>query len=139
MAESATPPHRHVPPRNPAADDPRVPLAAERTLLAWIRTGLALMGFGFVLARYDLIVHEMSAGRGTPAPSQDHLSHWAGVTLVVLGVVVNVLSTVQHAAYLRHLARGVPPRPRALSLATVLSLILATLGLALAAYLVIQP
>jgi uncharacterized membrane protein YidH (DUF202 family) len=29
-------------------------LAAERTLLAWIRTGLALMGFGFVVARFGL-------------------------------------------------------------------------------------
>ena len=33
---------------------PRVPLAAERTFLAWIRTGLALMGFGFVVARFGL-------------------------------------------------------------------------------------
>jgi len=34
--------------------DPRVLYAAERTLLAWIRTGLALMGFGFVVARFSL-------------------------------------------------------------------------------------
>jgi putative membrane protein len=31
-------------------------LAAERTLLAWIRTGLALMGFGFVVARFGLFL-----------------------------------------------------------------------------------
>ena len=31
-------------------EDPRVRFAAERTLLAWMRTGLALMGFGFVVA-----------------------------------------------------------------------------------------
>ncbi len=34
-------------------------LAAERTLLAWIRTGLALMGFGFVVARFGLFIREL--------------------------------------------------------------------------------
>jgi uncharacterized membrane protein YidH (DUF202 family) len=37
-------------------------LAAERTLLAWIRTGLALMGFGFVVARFGRFVHESQVG-----------------------------------------------------------------------------
>jgi putative membrane protein len=34
-------------------------LAAERTLLPWIRTGLALMGFGFVVARFGLFLQEL--------------------------------------------------------------------------------
>ena len=34
-------------------------LAAERTFLAWIRTGLALMGFGFVVARFGLFLQEI--------------------------------------------------------------------------------
>jgi len=34
-------------------------LAAERTFLGWIRTGLALMGFGFVVARFGLFVQEL--------------------------------------------------------------------------------
>lgn len=34
-------------------------LAAERTLLACIRTGLALMGFGFVIARFGLFLQEL--------------------------------------------------------------------------------
>ncbi|HET9088065.1 MAG TPA: DUF202 domain-containing protein, partial [Acidobacteriaceae bacterium] len=40
--------------------DPRVYFAAERTFLAWIRTGLALMGFGFVVARFGLFLRELS-------------------------------------------------------------------------------
>jgi uncharacterized membrane protein YidH (DUF202 family) len=35
-------------------------LAAERTFLAWIRTGLALMGFGFVVARFGLFLREIA-------------------------------------------------------------------------------
>lgn len=42
-------------------EDPRVPLAAERTFLAWIRTGLALMGFGFVVSRFGLFLREFAA------------------------------------------------------------------------------
>jgi uncharacterized membrane protein YidH (DUF202 family) len=34
--------------------DPRIYMAAERTFLAWIRTGIAFMGFGFVVARFGL-------------------------------------------------------------------------------------
>jgi len=34
-------------------------LAAERTLLAWVRTGLALMGLGFVVARFGLFVQQL--------------------------------------------------------------------------------
>jgi uncharacterized membrane protein YidH (DUF202 family) len=37
--------------KRPDSLDPRVYFAAERTLLAWVRTGLAMMGFGFVVAR----------------------------------------------------------------------------------------
>ena len=36
----------------PAEIDSRIYMAAERTFLAWIRTGVALMGFGFVVARF---------------------------------------------------------------------------------------
>jgi putative membrane protein len=66
-------------------DDPRVPLAAERTLLAWVRTGLAMMGFGFVVARFGLFLRELS-GLGRDANDRHAgLSLWVGTTLVLLG------------------------------------------------------
>lgn len=49
--------------------DPRILFAAERTLLAWVRTGLALMGFGFVVARFGLFLRELAAARGNAVPT----------------------------------------------------------------------
>ena len=40
----------------PESGDPRVYFAAERTLLAWIRTGLTVVGLGFVVARFGLFL-----------------------------------------------------------------------------------
>ena len=48
-------------------EDPRVRFAAERTLLARMRTGLAMMGFGFVVARFGLFLREIAAGEQVAA------------------------------------------------------------------------
>ena len=45
---------------NREPEDPRVRFAAERTVLAWIRTGLAMMGFGFVVARFGVFLRELA-------------------------------------------------------------------------------
>jgi len=49
-------------------EDPRVRVAAERTLLAWMRTGMALMGFGFVVARFGLFLREIAAAGNVATP-----------------------------------------------------------------------
>lgn len=41
-------------------------LAAERTLLAWVRTGLALMVFGFVVARFGLFLQQLQVAQHAP-------------------------------------------------------------------------
>jgi putative membrane protein len=119
-----------------ASLDPRVLFAAERTLLAWVRTGLAMMGFGFVVARFGLFMRELIAARGV-APSQRlGLSLWVGTTLVALGVAVNIAAAVQHRQRIRRLARGEPVKPRPLSLATFVAAVLALVGVLMAVYLV---
>lgn len=131
---SAPEPHRYA---EPPPVDPRIELAAERTMLAWIRTGLAMMGFGFVVARFGLFLREMAVSDRAPRPPALHgMSVWTGTVLVVLGVVVLVGSSIQYVRLLRRLRAGEPANLKA-SDAVSLALALATLGGAMAIYLVL--
>ncbi|WP_437204836.1 YidH family protein [Planctomicrobium sp. SH664] len=111
--------------------------AAERTLLAWIRTGLALMGFGFVVARFGVFMRELIAARGEPVPPSQGASLWAGTALLILGVVVNIAATIKHRRELQRLSEGLPLPASFFSLGTVVALILAAIGLLMAVYLVL--
>jgi uncharacterized protein (DUF302 family)/uncharacterized membrane protein YidH (DUF202 family) len=111
-------------------------LAAERTFLAWIRTGLALMGFGFVVARFGLFLRMLQAGQSNLPAESYGFSFWVGTALITLGVVVNITSARQHARLVRELNAGGTAFNRPSSLGIVVAVILAVLGLAMAAYLI---
>jgi len=121
---------------NPAEQDPRVYFAAERTLLAWIRTGVGLMGFGFAIARFGLFLREMQSSQGSHALNQGVWgSPTAGVTLIALGVIVNILSSYRYIQIIKQLSQGTWIPGRVSRTAVVLSILLAILGAAMAAYL----
>jgi putative membrane protein len=113
-------------------------LAAERTLLAWIRTGLALMGFGFVVARFALFLKGLltaEASRTVPLPSYG-LSLWFGIALIVVGVVVNASAALHYSRLVKELTRGETTRPHLPKQAIAVAFFLALIGLAMTIYLI---
>jgi len=111
-------------------------LAAERTLLAWVRTGLALMGFGFVVARFGLFLQELQVAQHS-LPAQSYgLSLWFGTALIAVGVIVNIFAAWHHARLVKELDRGETEHSRPLTQAVAIALFLALVGLAMAIYLV---
>ncbi|HEX6177136.1 MAG TPA: DUF202 domain-containing protein [Thermoanaerobaculia bacterium] len=91
--------------------DPRILFAAERTLLAWIRTGVAIMAFGFAIAHLQI-------------------SLLGGVALVILGALLNCVGAFEYAGITRRLRSGdatVPERP--IQVATAVAVLLAVAGL----------
>jgi putative membrane protein len=117
-------------------NDPRVFFAAERTLLAWVRTGITVMALGFVVERFGLFV-SLIAIQGGRAPPSLHTtaSSVIGTLLVVAGVAVIVFASVQHARFVKTLpAQDLPPS-YSVGWALVFALTFAALGGALAVYL----
>ncbi|MFI4923992.1 MAG: YidH family protein [Vicinamibacteria bacterium] len=117
-------------------NDPRVFFAAERTLLAWVRTGITVMALGFVVERFGLFVSLVSVQGGRAAPQlHTTASSVIGTLLVVAGVAVIVFASVQHARFVKTLPLDDLPPSYSIGWALVFSLTFAALGGALAIYL----
>lgn len=113
--------------------DPRVLFAAERTLLAWNRTALAAMAFGFAIERFGLFMRMME--RPGAAAANHGPSFWVGIALVVLGALMALLSVGQYRRVLATLNPDEVPARYAVNLATYATLGVAAIGAILAAYL----
>jgi putative membrane protein len=115
------------------SNDPRVYFAAERTLLAWLRTGIAVMGVGFLVARFGLFLRMLRR-------ESEHVQpHWnttlLGVSFVLLGAFGIAIAGVQFMRYLRTIGPSERPPGYWVGLGMWYAFIMAALGLVLAAYL----
>jgi putative membrane protein len=116
--------------------DPRVYFAAERTFLAWLRTGITVMAFGFVVARFGLFLRVLRAQGGEVAHGSG-LSPYLGSVLVVLGAVATAAGTRRYQEFCSRLGRSELPSPHAEVLPIILGWSLVVLGAMMVAVLLV--
>ena len=111
-------------------------LAAERTLFAWIRTALALMALGFVVDRFGLFLHQLTANSGGALLQPRSFSFWAGTALVIMGVLMTVVAGIRYSSFaLRYRREGSTEPGYGLSLGILFTALTAIAGIAIALFL----
>jgi len=116
-------------------NDPRVFLAAERTLFAWNRTGISLMAFGFVVERFELYLQYLGVHQA-PGP-QRYLSLVGGIGFILLGAFVEFYSVLQYQRILKTLNPAELPVGYALNTGLAVNVIVGLMGAMLCLYLTI--
>ncbi len=94
--------------RTSQIDRQREHQANERTFLAWLRTSIALIGFGFAIARFGLFLRELQSavtGQGIRSPSFIN-SQNLGVSLVILGICLIALSVWRYNRVFWQIEKG---------------------------------
>lgn len=82
--------------KNKLVNNPSDHLANERTFLAWIRTSIALMGFGFVVVKFSLFVKQISIVLANRVMPTKGFSATIGIALVAIGALMALLSFMRY-------------------------------------------
>lgn len=102
--------------------------ANERTFLAWLRTSIALIGFGLAIARFSLFVRELQVNAEPPTPLSHAIFNYEslGIAMIGFGVATILLAAWQYNRVFWQIERGAY-RPSRL-LVWVMTTIVFTLG-----------
>jgi len=117
--------------------DPRIFFAAERTLLAWVRSGITVMALGFVVAKFGMILTLLSASSFTlrQLHQNNGLSNVFGITLVIIGATITLGAQLNHHLYVKTLPPEDVPKLAIKWLASLLTFSIVFVGVLLAFYL----
>lgn len=113
--------------------DPRVLFAAERTLLAWNRTSISLMAFGFVIERFGLFLEV--ASKEEVKVLQRNISFAVGISFILLASFLALYSVVQHRRVLKTLNHIEIPSGYNITVGMLVNAMIGLLGLLLGLYL----
>lgn len=100
-------------------------LANERTLLAWVRTGIGIMAFGFVVVKFSLFVKQISLALGKPGEVRQYgYSAPIGILLVITGALSLLLSLLRYRRTARQLSNKQYEHSSGLLYAIVITLLI---------------
>jgi putative membrane protein len=81
----------------------RTRMALERTIMAWVRTAVALIGFGFTIVQF---FERLGSMEGVAAASRPYAARYIGLALIATGVLTLVISAWQHRKVVLYLWSG---------------------------------
>ncbi|HZL59257.1 MAG TPA: DUF202 domain-containing protein [Stellaceae bacterium] len=111
--------------------------ANERTFLAWVRTSIALMAFGFIIEKFDLFLAIMAPNiaQGSRVLSHQSFGRWAGLSIIVLGVMMICIAAVRFIRAARAIENAKPEHAPSFGPDIILAVLLVLFGVAIILYL----
>lgn len=82
-------------------------LANERTFLAWIRTGVSILAFGFVVEKFSIYLRYLNSGSAAPSPGSNVNSSVFGFLNIMIAALVVILATLRFKQTQRQIDQGV--------------------------------
>ena len=115
--------------------------ANERTFLAWVRTGIATIAFGFVVEKFNLFVRTMAEANSSNSVTRLHLerfsgafSHFDGLALILVGMTIIVLSLFRFVRTSRMIDDQLSHTGGGVKVELVLAIVLGLIVMSMAAY-----